>query len=169
MRLLRTTDVQVQEFIGRDIPEYAILSHTWGEEEVTLQDLQSGDGRKKKGYAKIIGCCNKAAEDGYGFCWVDTCCIDKTSSAELSEAINSMYQWYQNSSVCYIYLADVKHDDPVEFSRSRWFTRGWTLQELIAPHTVWFYTADWVECGTRSSLETELTRITGIKPTILRG
>jgi hypothetical protein len=116
---LQAADLQIQEFLGRDFLEYAILSHTWGEVEVTLQDLQCEHGRKKKSYAKIVGCCNKAAEDAYEYCWIDTCYIDKTSSTELSEAINSMYQWYQDSSVRYAYLADVKTEDPVEFSKSR--------------------------------------------------
>ena len=93
MRLIHTTTLKIILLLQRELPEYVILSHTWGEEEVTLQDMQSGTASEKKTYAKIIGCCKKAAEDGYTYCWIDTCCIDKTSSADLSEAINSMYKW----------------------------------------------------------------------------
>ncbi len=97
-------------------------------------------GELKAGYAKIKGCCRQAQEDGLAYAWVDTCCIDKTSSAELSEAINSMFRWYANAKVCYTYLVDVPSsldpNDPVSFKSSRWFTRGWTLQELIAPENL---------------------------------
>ena len=96
----------------------------------------------------------------------DLCCIDKTSSAELSEAINSMYRWYQESGVCYAYLADVP---PNAFSKSRWFTRGWTLQELIAPSTVIFLDQKWQEIGTKSSLQRVISEITGIPTDILLG
>jgi hypothetical protein len=123
MKLIKTADCQVQEFLGR-IPEYVIFSHTWSEDEVTLQDLRSGNGPGKKGYANIVGCCKKAAEDEYENCWADTFCINKASSAELSEAINSIYQWYRNSGVLYAYLGDVDHESISEFRKSRWLTRG---------------------------------------------
>ncbi|KAF2009503.1 HET-domain-containing protein [Aaosphaeria arxii CBS 175.79] len=176
MRLLRTSTIEVEEFIGREIPEYVILSHTWQEEECTLQDVQSGAAKGKKGYTKIVKCCEKAAEDGYSYCWVDTCCIDKTSSAELSEAINSMYQYYKNARICYAYLADFDAafdslsvmEDYRGFTKSRWWTRGWTLQELIAPPIVEFYTANWVEIGTKLSLQEQITEITGIDEGVLR-
>jgi hypothetical protein len=107
MRLLDTSTYKLQEFFGDDIPDYAILSHTGEEEEVSLRDLEDGRCIKMAGFAKIKGCCAQAASDGFQYVWIDTCCIDKTSSAELSEAINSMYQWYQNAIVCYAYLSDI--------------------------------------------------------------
>jgi hypothetical protein len=173
MRLLNTSTLVVEEFLQRQLPEYVILSHTWGKEEVTLQDVQSGVASSKDGYAKLTGCCKKAAEDGFKYCWIDTCCIDKTSSAELSEAINSMYKWYRNARICYVYLAD--YNDSLgkspyqDFTRSRWFTRGWTLQELIAPIMVEFYDSGWVEIGTRLSLQQQLMEITGISKAVLQG
>lgn len=105
---------------------------------------------------------------------INRCCIDKTSSAELSEAINSMFRWYQNAQACYAYLADVSSDsgpsqEPSEFSKSRWFTRGWTLQELIAPSNVVFYSRDWHILGTKDQLADLLERITRIDCETLRG
>jgi len=170
MRLIHTTTLEITLFLQRELPEYVILSHTWGEEEVTLQDMQSGTASEKKGYAKIVGCCKKAAEDGYLFCWIDTCCIDKTSSAELSEAINSMYRWYEDSNVCYAYIADVpSRNNLSSFLASKWFKRGWTLQELIAPPIVEFYAADWSEIGTRLSRQKQIANITGISLRVLQG
>ncbi|KAF3054854.1 Vegetative incompatibility protein HET-E-1 [Daldinia childiae] len=113
MRLLDVDTLELHEFMGGNIPkyQYAILSHTWAEEEVSLQDLQAGRGPSKQGYEKIVLTCKQAKQHGCKWAWVDTCCIDKTSSAELSEAINSMYQWYEECAVCYAYLIDV--DDNV--------------------------------------------------------
>lgn len=132
-----------------------------------MQELQSGEGIEKKGYEKIKRCCEVAAADGFYYVWIDTCCIDKTSSAELSEAINSMYQWYQDAETCYAYLADVflemqPRDLTYAFERSRWFTRGWTLQELIAPSTIIFFDASWHDIGTKVSLLAKISDITGI-------
>jgi hypothetical protein len=173
MRLLNTSTLQVEEFLQSEVPDYVILSHTWGSEEVTLQDILSNVAPSKKGFAKLVGCCKRAKDDGFTYCWIDTCCIDKTSSAELSEAINSMYQWYKGACICYAYLEDVQGnpqlDDYEAFSKSRWFTRGWTLQELIAPGIVEFYNVSWVDIGTRSSLQKRLTGITGINGKILTG
>jgi hypothetical protein len=107
MRLLHSTTLELREFTETEIPPYAILSHTWGKDEVSFEDMQNGDdAKKKKGYSKIQRRCEIAASDGFEYAWVDTCCIDKTSSSELSEAINSMYQWYQKAEVCYVYLSD---------------------------------------------------------------
>ncbi|KAN0117100.1 hypothetical protein V8E51_003077 [Hyaloscypha variabilis] len=126
---------------------YAILSHTWTDQEVTYQDLISGAGKSKSGYEKIKFCGEQAARDGLQYFWVDTCCIDKSDPAELSKAINSMFRWYRNAKQCYVYLTDVlatSYDGDVQpsqstwevaFRGSRWFRRGWTLQELIAPAT----------------------------------
>jgi len=92
--------------------EYAILSHTWDDGEVLLEDLQDiSQAKKKAGYAKIQFCCDEAERDGLEYVWIDTCCFEKSSSAELSEVINSMYRWYQNARVCYAYLSDVHDND----------------------------------------------------------
>ena len=155
---------------------YAILSHTWGAdgEEVTFKDIMEGSGKNKAGYKKIEFCRNQAAKDGLQFFWVDTCCIDKSSSAELSEAINSMFHWYKNADKCYVYLSDVSTSGPATdirssltpwktaFQRSRWFSRGWTLQELIAPASVKFFSSEGVRLGSKRSLKQDIHEITGI-------
>jgi hypothetical protein len=148
MRLLNVKTRRLEEFYGDAIPLYAILSHTWGREEVTFQDLASDDHKQKHGYRKIDGCCQAAHEQRISYVWVDTCCIDKSSSAELSEAINSMFMWYAASRVCFIYLEDVPTGlDPFSpdsaFRKSRWWTRGWTLQELLAPQHTIFFDSTW--------------------------
>jgi len=148
MRLLNVKTRKLEEFFGDSIPPYAILSHTWGKQEVSLQDLSREGHQQKQGYGKIEGCCRQAIKDRLLWVWVDTCCIDKTSSAELSEAINSMFRWYQHSRVCYAYLQDVPSGTDVyahgsAFRKSRWFTRGWTLQELLAPQKIEFYDTNW--------------------------
>jgi hypothetical protein len=173
MRLLDTTTFELCEFFDRKIPPYAILSHTWGEGEVSFQELQSGDGVFKRGYAKIRTCCELAASDGFEYAWVDTCCIDKTSSAELSEAINSMYRWYRFSDVCYVFLADVpanlgESDVQQALCKSKWFTRGWTLQELIASPSVMFFDSRWGELGTKDSLGSLITEITQVSREVLQ-
>src|ERR1700744_949463 len=132
MWLLHTTSLKLHEFRSEP-PPYAILSHTRDEEEVTFQDIGSPECEKNRGYKKIQQCCAQARADDLEFAWIDTCCINKDSSAELSEAINSMFRWYSAAHVCYVYLVDVDipsaadHHGP--FSTSRWWTRGWTLQE----------------------------------------
>lgn len=107
MRLLDTSSFELREFWDNEIPLYAILSHTWEKEEVSFQDMQSSRATTKAGYAKILGSCKQATLDGLKYIWIDTCCIDKSSSAELTEAINLMYRWYKNAHVCYAYLSDV--------------------------------------------------------------
>jgi hypothetical protein len=166
MRLLDTTTLKLTEFT-RDVPPYAILSHTWGDEEVTFQEIDLPERDKKKGFAKIRWCCQQAKHDALEWAWVDTCCIDKTSSAELSEAINSMYNWYREAQVCYVYMEDVPDPDSDRFCSARWFTRGWCLQELIAPRAVEFYSADWREIGTKLSLCEQISEITGIPKEVL--
>jgi hypothetical protein len=141
MRLLEFEDngeFSLTEFHGDSIPTYAALSHTWGPDgdEVTFKELLKGTGKGKIGYKKIIFCGEQARIDGLRYVWVDTCCIDKASSAELTEAVNSMFRWYREATKCYVYLSDVSihhHNNPdqLAFYRSRWFTRGWTLQELL--------------------------------------
>jgi hypothetical protein len=124
----------LRDFIGNESerPRYAILSHRWREEEVLFADM-TGDQtavEAKIGYHKLEACCKVALENGYQYMWCDTCCIDKSSSAELSEAINSMYEYYAKSGLCIAYLDDVE-DGPLNgssFARAVWFSRGWTLQ-----------------------------------------
>lgn len=153
MRLLNTSTLKLENFV-RDIPLYVILSHTWGDEEVTFDDIDKPYAQDMLGYQKIEGCCRQAVKDGFDYVWIDTCSIDKKSSAELSEAINSMYTYYQRAEICYVYLSDVpSNKDPSipksKFARSRWFQRGWTLQELLAPDVVEFYSSDWCYLGTK--------------------
>jgi hypothetical protein len=107
MHLLNTTTMQLHEFC-QDIPNYSILSHRWEDDEVSYQDLQANKNQHGAGYRKIRRCCEKAISDGYVWVWIDTCCIDKTSSSELSESINSMFKWYQAAAQCYAYLSDVE-------------------------------------------------------------
>ncbi|EQB59054.1 HET domain-containing protein [Colletotrichum gloeosporioides Cg-14] len=173
MRLLHTTTLDLNEFIG-DVPPYAILSHTWENDEVSLQDLSTTAGRSKKGFKKIEACCAQARRDGCDWAWLDTCCIDKTSSAELSEAINSMFRWYRQARICYVYLSDLPSQYPGDVDRRqfhnvKWFTRGWTLQELIAPRAIEFYDQNWEEVGTKVSLLDLLHDKTGIRRDILDG
>ncbi|KAI1292977.1 heterokaryon incompatibility protein-domain-containing protein [Xylaria venustula] len=178
MRLLNAHTRQVDNFISSDGPEdFAILSHTWGPDEVIFQDLQSlseEELKLKGGYRKIDYCCKQAVKDGYDWVWVDTCCIDKTSSSELSEAINSMFRWYQEAAICYVYLEDVPDDSSGDgllpaLSKSRWFTRGWTLQELLAPADVVFFSANWEHLTTKLKSVDILSTITGIEKAYLEG
>ncbi|KAK3318987.1 heterokaryon incompatibility protein-domain-containing protein, partial [Apodospora peruviana] len=187
MRLLNTETLQLEQFDGDGGPKasYAILSHTWGDDEVSFQDMMqhTGISENRQGFSKILGCCAKARSEGYRYVWIDTCCIDKSSSAELSEAINSMFKWYQDAEVCYAFLSDVSSlaiaeyglvvdDDRLRhkatLSNSRWFTRGWTLQELLAPLEVVFCDSSWDEIGTRETLSPEITEITGIDEAVLK-
>jgi hypothetical protein len=167
MRLLHTGTLLLEEFVDGDVPRYAILSHTWGDDEVTLRDMEDGRAANKRAYEKVKACCSISRDRGFNYVWVDTCCIDKTSSAELSEAINSMYRWYQEADICLAYLADVPSQTP--FTESRWFTRGWTLQELIAPSAVIFFDEDWKELGTRESLREAVSSCTRIPLDLLSG
>ncbi|KAK0624067.1 heterokaryon incompatibility protein-domain-containing protein [Immersiella caudata] len=184
MRLLDTITHKLKSFHG-DPPPYAILSHRWRENEVTFQDLQTSDPSSLEGYDKITKTCSISAAAGLEYAWIDSCCIDKTNSTELSEAINSMYRWYQEATICYAYLADVSNTVRIASSflegealedlteeylwRSEWFARGWTLQELIAPSVVIFLDRDWDEVGTKLSLRRSVSRITGIPESILEG
>jgi len=162
MRLLNTANLQLEEFPSDGIPSYAILSHRWESEEVTFQDLHEGHGVNMAGYSKIRGCCRQAALDGWQYAWVDSCCIDKSSSAELSEAINSMFKWYRDAQVCYAYLSDVGPEPSSTFQQSKWFTRGWTLQELLAPEIMVFFDRDWKEIGTKLRMRKLIESVTGI-------
>lgn len=123
MRLIDTSTLTLHTFVDTP-PKYAILSHRWQEDEISFQEFQSDshDVREKPGYRKVVKAAEKASADGYQWLWVDTCCIDKTSSAELSEAINSMFRWYSNAKICYAYLFDVT--EPSQLASSDWFSRG---------------------------------------------
>ncbi|OIW32013.1 HET-domain-containing protein [Coniochaeta ligniaria NRRL 30616] len=164
MRLLHARSLKFQDFNESSLPPYAILSHTWdASQEVSLQEMTSPYLPSKKGYAKITETCRLALSQGLEYAWIDTCCIDKTSSAELTESINSMFRWYQKARVCYAYLSDFHTtSDGPDLAQCAWFTRGWTLQELIAPPTMEFYNSSWEMIGTRYQLEKELSSITGI-------
>jgi hypothetical protein len=165
-----------------DPPAYAILSHTWtADQEVTYKELVAGISMDKTGYKKIRFCAERAAVDGLEYSWIDTCCIDKSSSVELSTAINSMFRWYQRAAVCYVYLSDVSVPNEVAdvqafritwedaFRRSRWFKRGWTLQELLAPGTVEFFSRECRRLGSKISLEQDIHETTEIPINVLRG
>ncbi|KJK63786.1 Uncharacterized alpha/beta hydrolase domain DUF2235 [Aspergillus parasiticus SU-1] len=144
MRLIRTKrPLELQEFTENELPKYAILSHRWEKEEVTFQEMIHIDEkiRSKAGYKKIERFCARAHRDDLEYAWVDTCCINKESSAELSEAINSMFRWYERAKKCYAYLSDAKFET---IEHSAWFQRGWTLQELLAPREVYFLDSDWI-------------------------
>ncbi|KAG4255949.1 hypothetical protein FPRO03_04897 [Fusarium proliferatum] len=172
MRLINVETLELESFTGEhgaSIPTYAILSHVWTSEEVSLQQMSglSPLPEESKGYRKIVDFCAKAKAEGFEYGWIDTCCIDKTSSAELSEAINSMFQWYRKSAACYVFLNDVSSTENPRlsgsrFRKSRWFTRGWTLQELLAPHEVIFLADDWREIGTKASLSATVSDVTKI-------
>ncbi|PPQ64874.1 hypothetical protein CVT26_002592 [Gymnopilus dilepis] len=151
---------------------YAIFSHRWSENEPTFHEVsamceQSADASTAKeptwldqvrqyiyppgppppvrplstGVKKLKEFCKLALAHGCEWAWSDTCCIDKDSSTELEEAIKAMFKWYANAKVCIVYLADVT--DPERLEHSEWFRRGWTLQELLAPSNVHFYTKSW--------------------------
>lgn len=175
MYLLNTSSLQLQYFHNVFKVNYAILSHTWGEEEVSFDQLQSGSYKHLAGYRKIQAACDLSYKDGWNWVWIDTCCIDKRSSAELSESVNSMYNWYESARVCYAYLEDVssitEHNASLlpkyirtckSFQESRWFKRGWTLQELLAPRLVIFHDRNWIQIGSKFSLEAEVSAATGI-------
>ncbi|OAL47833.1 HET-domain-containing protein [Pyrenochaeta sp. DS3sAY3a] len=171
----------LQDFSGPKTPCYGILSHTWSKfahEEVTFEDISDGqrhyNDASKPGYDKLRFCQQRVEEDGLRYFWIDTCCIKKSDSTELQRSLASMFYWYQRAVRCYVYLADVsaRATTRVElmtaFTKSTWFKRGWTLQELIAPECVEFYTNDGVLLGTKKSLPDGISEITGIpKPALI--
>ncbi|KAK7177557.1 Vegetative incompatibility protein HET-E-1-like protein 15 [Paraphaeosphaeria sporulosa] len=186
MRLLRRRnedDYNLTRFIDVAIPPYAVLSHRWGQdnEEVTLEDITNRTGKSKAGYRKIQRCAEQALRDGLEYFWVDTCCIDKENYAELAHAINSMFRWYRDAARCYVYLSDVSKAPPnsedgidpppweLEFRKSEWFSRGWTLQELLAPSMVEFFSRHWERIGDKASLKRQIHDITGISDSALQG
>lgn len=141
-----------EDYTESKTPPYAVLSHRLGKDvdEVSFRDITGDSASNKKGFHKILGCAKQVLSDGFHYIWIDTCCIDKTSSSELSEAINSMYAWYRKAQVCYAYLDDVSSDVDLyssavsssSFKISKRLTRGWTLQELIALACVVFFAKD---------------------------
>ncbi|KAI0665706.1 heterokaryon incompatibility protein-domain-containing protein [Trametes maxima] len=180
MYLINTTTRQLHRFNKNDeIPPYAILSHVWGAHEQTFADtpLAKSGGKKRdlrlrRSSKKIRGACATAALHGYKWLWADTSCIDASNSAELSEAINSMFELYRDASMCYAYLEDVPPgENPYlprsAFRRSRWFKRVWTLQELIAPASVIFLASDWQTIGAKRQLGELIESITGIDRLVL--
>lgn len=181
MRLLKVQDsgnISITEDLHHNVPPYAILSHTWttDDQEVTINDIKEQGAQTKDGYRKIDFCRKQALKDGLQYFWVDTCCIQQSSDAELTRSINSMFRWYRDAEKCYVYLSDVsadfdgsnsKWDD--DFRRSRWFTRGWTLQELIAPRSVEFFSSEGKLLGNKKSLVKQLHAITKIPVSALQG
>jgi Heterokaryon incompatibility protein (HET) len=177
MRLINVLSMEMEEHFGdgSKLPKYAILSHRWLNEEVSFRDYQLRAYANMRGYKKIQYTCEQAKKDGLNYAWIDTCCIDKTSSSELSEAINSMFNWYRWAQVCYVYLEDLSDEylerskDPAfSFRWCRWFKRGWTLQELLAPEQVLFYGNKWRYVGSKQSLAQEIAQTTGIPILALR-
>lgn len=180
MWLINAVTLQLEDFSLKPKPRYAILSHTWGDEEVTFRDMANPRRHRMKGFFKISQTCKLALDRGLFYAWVDTCCIDKSSSAELTEAINSMFQWYQKAELCFAYLSDFEPDGDeldhialngkvwIAFSNCRWWTRGWTLQELFSPNLE-FYDQKWQYWGSRDRRIREISKITGISDHILSG
>lgn len=176
MRLLNINTFRLEEFHSSP-PPYIALSHTWGAEEISLHELIAtgfpGES-EKEGWLKIKNFCKGIKESEFGslieYAWIDTCCIDRTSSAELSEAINSMYRWYKESKYCFAFLADVQGEQGevgLDFHKARWFTRGFTLQELLAPPHVQFFDGQWRHIGNRTSLAGQISAVTKIPERIL--
>ncbi|KAL9593266.1 MAG: hypothetical protein Q9219_007623 [cf. Caloplaca sp. 3 TL-2023] len=169
MHLLNTSTCKVYDFLPAEIPSYVILSHRWEDEEVSYRDLTEPkqDPSMLKGWTKLHSFCSLVGKDGWEWVWMDTCCIDKSSSSEVSEAINSMFQWYNQAAFCIAYLADISIDDTSSnarrFGQSAWFSRGWTLQELLASPEVIFYDRKWKTIGTRTRLAVHVSRATRIR------
>ena len=185
MRLLKASpsgDFNLVSFDDDNPPPYAILSHTWvKDQEVTYSELLAGTSRHKTGFAKIRFCGQRSATDSLEYFWVDTCCINKSDTQELQTAINLMFRYYQRATKCYVYLSDVQVPEEVTntqafritweaaFRQSRWFTRGWTLQELLAPPVVEFFSKNGKLLGSKISLERYIHDITKLPINILRG
>lgn len=190
MRLLHTAIYTLEEFVGDSIPKYAILSHTWEGKEVSLRDMEQPDAFQNlqnppnPAWEKIKNACGKAQQEGLQYIWIDTCCIDKSSSAELQEAINSMFQWYALAETCYAFLSDLEPAfpsetpgapslfsniflDPTSVTECRWFSRGWTLQELLAPPEVHFFDRTWTFRFTRESQTSNIKAAVSIEDSLL--
>lgn len=199
MRLFNARTKRLESFNNESkLPEYAILSHTWDspEDEIAFHDLNThrcpnyscncpkevsnagtiglGQSGKAVAWDKVKGTCDQALAHGYDYVWIDTFYIDKSSSVELQEAINSMFRWYEKAQVCFVYLSDVStpdgpDQDQSEFRRSRWFTRGWTLQELLAPSRLVFFDKHWRAIGEAGDLKAIIGVITKIRRELIAG
>jgi tetratricopeptide (TPR) repeat protein len=167
------------DFRGKTIPPYAILSHRWSDSEILIEDVSNETYKEKEeGYRKLGFCAKQAAQDELQYFWIDTCCIDRWNNNERSKAINSMFQWYKNAAQCYVFLTDVsvstatepvqRSDWETSFRASAWFTRGWTLQELIAPVSIEFFSREGRRIGDKASLDQLLHNITNIPLAALR-
>lgn len=174
MRLINVHTLEIEEFFEDGIPEYSILSHTWGLEEASFEQWTEHPNpaeSTKRGFVKVLSACRLSQREGFKYIWVDTVCIDKSNRVELTEALNSMFKWYRASAVCYAYLEDLQRQPAAiqmkQLPTCRWFTRGWTLQELIAPATVKFYDQTWTLIGTKSELAREISNITLISRRVL--
>ncbi|CAN9326707.1 unnamed protein product, partial [Alternaria alternata] len=182
MRLLHYNALRrlvLTDFRGKAIPPYAILSHRWSDSEILIEDISNETYKEKEeGYRKLQFCAERAAQDELQYFWIDTCCIDRWNNNERSKAINSMFQWYKNAARCYVFLLDVSASsatEPVQrsdweasFRASAWFTRGWTLQELIAPASVEFFSCEGQRIGDKTSLDQLIHETTGIPLRALR-
>jgi Heterokaryon incompatibility protein (HET) len=166
--------------LHNNIPPYLILSHTWSsnkDDEVSFSDIKNGHFQKPAWHTKVRGFCNIARQKGYNYVWIDTCCIDKSSSAELAMSINSMYRWYQQADACFVYLSDVKKSKHMgwfqnpqkDCAKPKWFTRCWTLQELIAPRRLALYDKNWERLGSRAELSRAISVATDIPTSVLEG
>jgi hypothetical protein len=167
------------DFRGKTIPPYAILSHRWSGSEILIEDISNETYKEKEeGYRKLQFCAERAAQDELQYFWIDTCCIDRWNNNERSKAINSMFQWYKDAARCYVFLSDVsvltatepvqRSDWEASFRASAWFTRGWTLQELIAPVSVEFFSCEGQRIGDKTSLDQLIHETTGIPLAALR-
>ncbi|OTB11211.1 hypothetical protein K445DRAFT_68687, partial [Daldinia sp. EC12] len=182
-RIAKETGVlKLVEKRPNELLRYAILSHTWEDDEITFNDIENGEATYASAkttaahasLSKLLGACTQAANDGYEYIWIDSCCIDKRSSSELSEAINSMFVWYRDADICYAFLLKapnelVTPEAKAKFETNKWFTRGWTLQELLAPKNLIFFSGDWVPIGEKKFLCLLLAKITRIDYKILLG
>lgn len=166
MRLINTLTLELELFIKP--PPYAILSHRWTKDEVLFEDVERPlfEWQHKAGASKVLRGSATALNLGHRYIWIDSCCIDKKSSAELTEAINSMYAWYRDAELCLVFLSDVRSTDSL--LGSLWFTRGWTLQELVAPYSLRFYSADWTALGSRESWAERISQTTCISLELLQ-
>jgi Heterokaryon incompatibility protein (HET) len=174
MRLINTEEYQIHDFFDTlSIPRYAILSHCWAADEVCFRDLRDPSlASEKLGLQKVKEFCLRAGYLGFQWLWIDTACVDRSSSAELSEAINSMFSWFRQSQACIVYLGDVEYVEDIEeqekkIRQSQWMRRSWTLQELIAPQDVRFYAANWMQIGTKESLLPLLSEVTQVDKAVL--
>ncbi|KAK5696353.1 hypothetical protein LTS12_028577, partial [Elasticomyces elasticus] len=185
MRLINVNTLELHTFVC-DMPRYAAASHRWKDgEEATIEDVKNRTNTDKSGYRKMEGFARYIRKEirEIEWFWIDTCCIDQGNASEVTEAVNSMFRWYSNAEVCIVYLADVgSAEGQRKFEDSAWFCRGWTLQELLAPHVVIFLSNTWQLIGHKGrgavtiggirirggpALEPQVARITHIPETVL--